>query len=105
MTATVSIDFSKRLQGADTTQWVPLNAVVADSALGARVWILDPATMTVSSTGVEVGRMQGDQVEITSGLSGGEEIVSVGASYLAEGMQVTRMKPSEQAVPRADDPS
>jgi len=105
MTATVLIDFSARLQNADTTQWVPLNAVVADSTLGARVWILDPQTMTVSSTGVEVGRMQGDQIEITSGLSGGEEIVSVGASYLAEGMQVTRMKPSEQAVPRADDPS
>jgi len=105
MTATVTIDFSRRLQSADTTQWVPLNAVVADSALGARVWIIDPETMTVSSVGVEVGRMQGDQVEITSGLSGGEEIVSVGASYLAEGMQVTRMKASEQAVPRAGDPS
>ena len=105
MTATVTIDFSARLQGADTTQWVPLNAVVADSALDARVWVLDPETMTVSSVGVQVGRMQGDQIEITSGLSGGEEIVSVGASYLAEGMQVTRMETSEQAVPRADDPS
>jgi len=104
MTATVTIDFSARLQGADTTQWVPLNAVVADSALDARVWVLDPETMTVSSVGVQVGRMQGDQIEITSGLSGGEEIVSVGAAYLAEGMQVTRMETSEQAVPRADDP-
>jgi len=104
MTATVTIDLSQVMQNADTTQWVPLNAVVADNALGARVWVLDPQTMTVSSVGVEVGRMQGDQVEILSGLDGGEEIVSVGAPYLAEGMQVTRMEESEQAEPRADDP-
>jgi hypothetical protein len=48
--------------------------------------------------------MQGNQVEIRSGLSGGEEIVAVGASYLAEGMRVSRMATSEQAVPRAGDP-
>jgi RND family efflux transporter MFP subunit len=105
MTATVTIDFTRVLQNADLTQWVPLNAVVADNALGARVWVLDPQTMTVSSVGVEAGRMQSDQVEILSGLSGGEEIISVGAPYLAEGMQVTRMKASEQAAPRADDPN
>lgn len=105
MTATVTIDFSRAQQNVDLTQWVPLNAVVADNALGARVWVLDPQTMTVSSVGVEAGRMQADQVEILSGLSGGEEIISVGAPYLAEGMQVTRMKPSEQAAPRADDPN
>ena len=40
MTATVTVDLSKRLQQRDETQWVPLNAVVADSALGARVWVL-----------------------------------------------------------------
>ena len=105
MTATVSIDLSRLIQNVDSTQWVPLNAVVADNALGARVWVLDPQTMTVSSVGVEAGRMQSGQVEILSGLSGGEEIISVGAPYLAEGMQVTRMKPSEQAAPRADDPN
>jgi len=104
MTATVTVDLSRVMQDADLTQWVPLNAVVADTALGARVWVLDPQTMTVSSIAVELGRMQGDQVEILSGLSGGEEIVSVGAPYLAEGMQVTRMEQSEQAAPRADDP-
>ena len=105
MTATVTVDLSRILQSRDETQWIPLNAVVADSALGARVWALDPQTMTVSSVAVEVGRMQGDRVEILSGLSGGEEIISVGASYLAEGMPVTRMKTSEQAEPRAGDPS
>ena len=48
--------------------------------------------------------MTGDMIQITEGLNGGEEIVAVGAPYLAEGMQVTRMAETEQAVPRADDP-
>ena len=104
MTATVTVDLSGRVARPSQSLWVPLNAVVADSELGARVWVLDPQAMTVSSVAVEVGSMQGDRIEITSGLEGGEEIVSVGASYLAEGMRVTRMEASEQAVPRSGDP-
>jgi RND family efflux transporter MFP subunit len=104
MTATVTVDLAGRLTRGPQTLWVPLNAVVADSGLGARVWILDSETMTVSSLPVEIGRMQGSQVEVLSGLEGGEEIVSVGASYLAEGMRVTRMATGEQALPRAGDP-
>ena len=61
--------------------------------------------MTVSSRSVSIGRMSGSMIEITDGLEGGEEIVSVGAPYLAEGMRVTRMAETEQAVPRAGDPS
>ena len=61
--------------------------------------------MTVSSRAVTIGRISGNQIEVSQGLDGGEEIVSVGAPYLAEGMKVTRMPLSEQAVPRADDPA
>ena len=49
--------------------------------------------------------MSGGNIEVNSGLVGGEEIVSVGAAYLADGMQVSRMILTEQAEPRADDPS
>jgi RND family efflux transporter MFP subunit len=105
MTATVTIDFSSRQISQQRSYWVPVNAVIADSDLGARVWVLDPQNMTVSSRGVEIGGMQGDQVEILSGLEGGEEIVAVGASYLAEGMNVSRMATSEQAVPRSGEPN
>ena len=48
--------------------------------------------------------MSGRNIEVSSGLDGGEEIVSVGAAYLAEGMKVSRMIQTEQAAPRADDP-
>jgi multidrug efflux pump subunit AcrA (membrane-fusion protein) len=102
MTATVEVDFS-RVIAADNAKWVPITAVQADSGLDARVWRLDPGTMTVKSQPVEIGRMRGDRIEVKAGLIGGEEIVSVGAAYLSEGMRVTRMPSREQAVPRGDD--
>lgn len=104
MTAQVEVDFSKILVG-DAAKWVPARAVQADSGLSPRVWVLDNASMTVSSQAVIIGRMSGPMVEVTDGLDGGEEIVSVGAPYLAEGMKVTRMAQTEQAQPRADDPA
>ncbi len=101
MTVNVELDLSRVVE-TDTSKWVPTNAVVADSGLDATVWLLDDQSMTVSSHPVSIGRISGSKIEITSGLIGGEEIVSVGAVYLAEGMAVTRMKLTEQAIPRED---
>lgn len=104
MTTTVQLDMS-RLVSLDEVKWVPVRAVQAGSGLEPRVWVLEPETMTVRSRGVSIGRMSGDQIEIVDGLEGGEEIVAVGAPYLAEGMRVTRMEVTEQAVPRVGEPS
>ena len=104
MTATVEVDLSKVVT-TDVAKWVPASAVQADGELAARVWKVDPETMTVHSMPVEIGRMSGDQIEVTEGLFGGEELVSVGAAYLSEGMRVTRMPDREQAEPRSDEVS
>ncbi len=104
MTASVFLDLSV-LTRPDTARWVPISAVVADSGLDSRVWVLDGEAMTVSARSVTVGRMSGQTIEVSEGLEGGEEIVSVGAVYLSEGMQVSRMLVTEQAEPRTDDPS
>ena len=104
MTAQVEVDFSGAIT-TDTSKWVPVRAVQADSGLNPRVWLLEPTSMTVTSKPVSLGRMSGDLIEISDGLDGGEEIVSVGAPYLSEGMKVTRMLQTEQAQPRADDPA
>jgi RND family efflux transporter MFP subunit len=104
MTVTVEIDFSQ-VMNADESKWLPIAAVQADSGLDARVWVLDESTMTVSSLPVTIGRMSGRRIEVKTGLSGGENVVSVGAAYLSEGMRVTRMKQTEQAVPRAGESS
>lgn len=103
MTANVIMDLTAVVT-KDAVKWVPARAVQADSGMEPRVWVLDGESMTVSSRPVEVGRMSGRSIQVFSGLEGGEEIVSVGAPYLAEGMRVTRMKLTEQAQPRADDP-
>ena len=103
MTVNVVMDLTAAVS-KDAVRWVPARAVQADSGLEPRVWILDPDSMTVSSRKVTVGRMSGRSIQVTDGLDGGEEIVSVGAPYLAEGMRVTRMLLTEQAEPRADDP-
>ncbi|MEM9257218.1 MAG: efflux RND transporter periplasmic adaptor subunit [Pseudomonadota bacterium] len=103
MTSTVRLDLS-RLMGSDSVRRVPVRAVQANSGLQPRVWVLDPLTMQVSAREVQIGRMTGSEIEITEGLDGGEEVVAVGAPYLAEGMSVTRMVLSEQAEPRPGDP-
>ncbi len=102
MTATVTLDFS-HLADVEQAKWVPVDAVQSDAALNSRVWVLDARSMTVSSRPVQIGRMAAGLIEVNSGLEGGEEIVSVGAHYLAEGMAVDRMIQTEQALPRADE--
>ncbi len=104
MTAQVQLDMAA-IMISDSSYWVPSRAVQADRGLKPRVWVLDSSKMTVSSREVEIGRLSGSSIEITAGLEGGEEIIAVGAPYLAEGMQVTRMPDREQAIPRADEPS
>jgi RND family efflux transporter MFP subunit len=104
MTTTVVLDLGELIDDQGIVKRVPVRAVQGDSSLKPRVWVLDPETMTVSGQAVTIGRMSGGMVEVTEGLAGGVEIVAVGAPYLAEGMKVSRMAVTEQAVPRADDP-
>ncbi len=104
MSTSVELDLGSLL-GPTSAKWVPVRAVQADSGLQPRVWVLDPASMTVEPREVAIGRMSGDMIEITAGLAGGEEVVAVGAPYLAEGMRVSRMEMTEQAQPRPGDPS
>jgi multidrug efflux pump subunit AcrA (membrane-fusion protein) len=103
MTAQVDVDFTGLLT-RETATWVPAPAVQADADLEARVFVLDPEAMQVRSRPVSVGRLAGDMIEVLSGLEGGEEIVAVGAAYLADGMRVTRLDTGEQAVPRSEAP-
>ena len=87
MTTTVMLDLS-HLVGDETVKWVPVRAVQADNGLEPRVWLLDAESMSVTARPVTIGRMSGSMVQVMEGLEGGEEIVAVGAPYLAEGMRV-----------------
>jgi len=103
MSGQVELTFPRALADDTNARWVPVSAVQADSELTARVWLLERDTMTVRSQAVEIGRISGRLIEVVSGLSGGEEIVAIGAPYLAEEMRVTQMDAGEQAVPRDID--
>ena len=102
MTAQVEVDFSG-LMVKEVVTWIPARAVQADSSLSPRVFVLDESAMVVRSHPITTGRLSGTMIEVLSGLQGGEEIVSVGAEYLSDGMNVTRLATGEQAVPREDE--
>jgi RND family efflux transporter MFP subunit len=105
MTANVSVDLSACTEtDADgPTLQVPLNALGGDADLRNRIWVVDESTMTVQVRQVETGALQGDRIEVLSGLRPGERIVTAGAAFLAEGMPVTLLPQTEQASPRPDE--
>jgi len=102
MTASVTVDLSKVINET-SVYYVPVSAVSGNVELDPRVWRVDEQTMTVHEIPVQLGRLVGSSIEVTGGLTEGVRIVTAGAAYLAEGMQVRLMVTKEQAIPRADD--
>lgn len=102
MTATVTVDLS-RFVGEKTIFSVPVNAVVGDYKLDPRVWVVDTESMTVKPRPVKVGRMWGDNIEVSEGLEPGDRLVTAGVPFLVEGMQVTLLPDLEQAAPRSGE--
>ena len=96
MTTTVTVDVSRYLAVGDVFT-VPAASVVADPGLAAKVWVVNPDTMTVSARDVELGMMEGNAIQVLSGLNGGERVVTAGAPFLVEGMKVRLLPEAEQA--------
>lgn len=67
---------------------VPLAAVSAGADRRSFVWTVDPETGAVQRQEVTLGRLVGDSVRVTSGLSPGDRVVAAGLSQLREGMRV-----------------
>jgi RND family efflux transporter MFP subunit len=105
MTATVLVDLSGIVDVGKTSHLIPASAVVADSRLEPRVWLVDAESMTVKPRKVKTGKMSGRDIEILEGLEPGDRIVTAGVAYIVEGMKVTLLTTPEQANPRSDDPS
>ncbi|NNJ98366.1 MAG: efflux RND transporter periplasmic adaptor subunit [Gammaproteobacteria bacterium] len=96
MTTTVNVDLTRFLDSGRMFT-VPVAAVVADPGLAPKVWIVNQDTMTVTVREIEVGTMQGNTIQVLSGLDGGERIVTAGAPFLVEGMKVRLLPDVEQA--------
>jgi len=83
MTASV---FAPDVDGHDAIR-LPLTAIV-DQDGGRQVWLVDRKTQKVSARKVTLGSAQNDSVLVTSGLTGGETVVSAGVHMLQPGQRV-----------------
>lgn len=70
---------------------VPVTAAQADENEQPYVWKIDPASMTVTKSPVQLGEMSGDRVLLTGGVEQGDQVAVSGVASLREGMQVRRM--------------
>ena len=85
MTASVTV----QLPGLNQQVYkVPSRVVYGDSTLTPSVWRVNDKDSTVSAQQVEIGRMQGDYIEVLSGLETGDLLISMGAALLSEGERV-----------------
>jgi membrane fusion protein, multidrug efflux system len=66
---------------------VPVTAL-RHGASGDYVYVLDPQTRTVALKNVKRGEENAERVEITSGLAGGETVITEGADRLKDGAKV-----------------
>ncbi len=90
MTASVRVNSpSDETEGAGTIQ-IPARAALADEQGKAYVWKVDPTSMQVSRSAVELGALSGESVTVTSGLASGDWIAVSGVHKLREGMRVRR---------------
>ncbi|BFM49596.1 efflux RND transporter periplasmic adaptor subunit [Marinomonas sp. THO17] len=92
MTANVDIDVSILL-GTKRHITVPVEAVMRHENIdtgesNSTVWVFNPDSNKVSSRMVELGALEGTQVEIINGISPGEQVVAAGIHSLTEGMEV-----------------
>jgi RND family efflux transporter MFP subunit len=68
---------------------IPATAMFAGSDIEVtNVWVIDPATNSLSRRAVETGRLSSSGVLITAGLEAGEWIVVAGTHSLSDGQEV-----------------
>lgn len=93
MSASIRIDLTKVTDVSSSHFMLPVGAVFAaeDAPLSSSaryIWKVDPETMKVSRAEVTVGEIRDQGIEVLSGIQPGDQLVSVGVHFLAEGMEV-----------------
>ena len=91
MTAKVILS-SKGKERPSGLYQIPANAVLADDAGQPFVWIVNPATMQIRRTPVQIGELLEANVEIQSGLSRGDWVAVSGVHQLREGLTVRQLQ-------------
>lgn len=97
--ATVTLRLKPADTGRASSVDVPLGALF-DVGQGSAVWKFDADTKTVMAQPVSLGRMSEETAEVSSGLSPGDRIVSLGAHLLKAGETVRQAPTSLTGVAR-----
>jgi membrane fusion protein, multidrug efflux system len=80
-------------QGGGEVQVIPVQALVEANDKEAGVFVLDPSTQTVRRIDIQIGRMNGGQIEVLGGLAAGAQVVTDGAAFLENGESVRVVTP------------
>lgn len=88
MSADLIIQSSTRQAGAQNKGVAVPLAAVQSNGQGQFVWVVNNDSMAVTKRPVRIQEGIGETLVVTEGLMVGEAIVTAGAAYLSEGMQV-----------------
>lgn len=89
MTVTVGAGNPPASDQANAHWLIPAVAVLSDSDNGEHyVWRYNPTTQLTEKVPVKTGQIQGNNIEIISGLSAGEQIIIAGVHAVQAGMPV-----------------
>ena len=77
---------------------LPTSAFVRDGTSSA-VWVLDPASMTVKLTPVDILTADGNEAVVGGGLKPGMQVVTAGVHVLAPGQKVSLYQPTRVQAP------
>jgi len=90
---TASVFLSVTRSEADSPGYsIPSQSVATGDDGGAYVWKVNPQTLEVSRTAVQVGELTGGDILVRSGLARGDLVAVSGVHHLSEGMKVRRME-------------
>jgi len=79
----------KNTQPAENVLALPLSALTADDDGSATVWVYDPSTRQARQQSVTTSRMHDQQfIIVTSGVEKNQLVVTKGASFILEGMEL-----------------
>jgi len=67
---------------------IPVDAILEGHGDQAIVFVVDPATGAAQRTRISTGRLSGELVAVTAGVSAGDQIVVDGAGFLSDGEKV-----------------
>jgi RND family efflux transporter MFP subunit len=107
MTASVTLSFDSYLDDR-VAYLIPISSIAVDAGMmssselensdkTAHVFVLNTQTNTLELRTLEVGNLQGNEVEVFAGLEPGELIVSAGVAFAREGMSALQWTPETGA--------